>query len=181
MKRTAKRFTALALCLLLLLGVLPAPVWAEEAAEAEARDLKADVAQMRRCHRLPRISSDQCNLSFIHNNNSRRKRSSPAFCAEYPRICSRRQYMPQRTTLTQCSPSDAACRCRYHSSAFRYAAVLVACLSVHCSAMPYYLRPLFDIRPQRRETSLLKRKKPKIICELAVFFSLDIDKYRIVW
>lgn len=36
MKRTAKRFTALALSLLLLLGVLPAPVWAEEAAEAEA-------------------------------------------------------------------------------------------------------------------------------------------------
>ena len=36
MRRTAKRFTALALSLLLLLGVLPAPVRAEEAAEAEA-------------------------------------------------------------------------------------------------------------------------------------------------
>lgn len=34
MKRTAKRFTALAMSLLLLLGVLPAPVRAEEAAEA---------------------------------------------------------------------------------------------------------------------------------------------------
>lgn len=43
MKRTAKRFTALALSLLLLLGVLPAPVWAEEAAEAEA--MRAGVFQ----------------------------------------------------------------------------------------------------------------------------------------
>ena len=41
MKRTAKRFTALALSLLLLLGVLPAPVRAEEAAET----VRADVFQ----------------------------------------------------------------------------------------------------------------------------------------